>query len=866
MNFYLAINLTGDYDGFMTVKAYREADGKLFLGPVWDKDLAYGNYSGDTGTKLVQDHPNGQLRYKMAALLGDPSFVAKLKTKMDALVAGGLEANLCNKVDELAVLIAESRELNYEKWDITSGEYVWDSDHSSTDYQHYIDNLKEYLHTHIAFIKQHVDDTYNSVCANPTTAVYNPENWWYSTGLTMNAMVNETVQNRTLKGGQWNTFCMPFSATQAQMEEALGCSYELKVHSGMDEDGETMLFTAPESKDIVGAYPYLIKPLNDVSSMVFNGVVNSDSPNASANYNGEAVTYDNRHYFQGTLFQAANLNVETDYQFANDVYAAGDNLQHFASSNTMGARAFIRITDGTSPQISFTPASSAPRTQLSDLPAIFIDTQDEADIQPSSGEWVAAGIEVIDANGGLKPFKQDIGLTAAGKNILQIRGRGTASWTNADKKSYRIQFGKDDKDADGNVVASYKHYLLTNEDVEGVVKKRNWVLLANAGDKTLVRNALTKEIGDAVGLPFTPGYRFVDLVLNGTYVGTYQVTEFIEADANRVNIDEDDGLLIQMTGGDDTAVGDHVIAGEDYVKPYLTVKNPEVKAKNQAAWNAAFNSDVYDFDAMWTATNGLGLDIPSLVNWYIASEVIGSYEAFSSVYAYKDVSATRLSFGPLWNNETAYDNNAATMLTPTGLMSDSETAGSYDGLMAYAGKTSAWAEKLKTLWTMPWFANAVQTRWQALYNNGALTTTLTGKVDALVAIVNSTNSSQALNFKPSADGGAGWTVAGQGITEYSKNIAANTTYAEEVQRLKDYLTARLPYLNAKFAALATAAPATTGDANGDNSVNVTDIMAIGQFIMGHNPSPFIEAAADTDNNGTINVNDIMKLAKTILNE
>ena len=74
------------------------------------------------------------------------------------------------------------------------------------------------------------------------------------------------------------------------------------------------------------------------------------------------------------------------------------------------------------------------------------------------------------------------------------------------------------------------------------------LLLANAGDKTLVRNALTKEIGDAVGLPFTPGYCFVDLVLNGKYVGTYQVTEYLEADANRVNVDEDNGLLIQMTG------------------------------------------------------------------------------------------------------------------------------------------------------------------------------------------------------------------------------------------------------------------------------------------------------------------------------
>ena len=371
VKFYLAINMTGDYDGFMTVKAYREADGKLFLGPLWDKDLAFGNYSGDNGTTLVEDFENGQLRYKMKTLLTDPFFVMKLKTKMDELVAEGLTKNLCAKVDELAELIKSSRELNYEKWAIDSGDFVWDSDHSSTDYQYYVDALKAYLRLHIPFVKDHIDSLYDSLVGTPTETTYNPENWWWSQELTMKEFVDERVENRQLVGNQWNTFCMPFSATQQQMEEALGCQYELRVHSAMDADGETMLFTEPESLDITAACPYLIRPAQDVSSMLFKGVVNTDGAIQNEGYNGNGVTFDDQHYFYGTLFRAPCLDTTTDYQFANDVYTEGDALVPFAGNEVAGARAFIRVSDGSVPKIAFeasgTPVEEDVATSISEV-------------------------------------------------------------------------------------------------------------------------------------------------------------------------------------------------------------------------------------------------------------------------------------------------------------------------------------------------------------------------------------------------------------------------------------------------------------------------------------------------------------------
>lgn len=824
VNFYIGINITGDYDGFMTVKSYKGTDGKMHIGPIWDKDLAYGNYSSDDGTTLVENQQNGNFRFYLKndqnCALKDPKFVTKVKNRLDALINDGLITSLCSKVDELSTLTAQTRAKNYERWDIT-GTYTLNNvgkyhDWGIDEFDKYTTQLKNYLTQHITWFKEQVDAMYTSVTTSSGSITFDPTSQGdWDTGHTYTQLYSSrnTIKDLTItpresvSGNYWSTLFLPFEYSEEQLTNLIG-EYDLREFAGMD--GATFRFTIPETKNINPCVPYLIKlstaNTSTSTSLAFGNVF------LSLATEGE-TTFANGDYSVVGLLHAKGLQTNG----TNFVLKSDGTLGELAAAKYVGevsdranvlngTQFYFVVPSGTTPTI-YIESETTPvvRTQLTTLPTIYIDTQDGVKVQSSAGEWVAAGIQVIDAKGNLKPFKQEIGLTSTGKNILQIRGRGTVSWTGTNKKSYRLQFGKDEKDEQGNVTTSYKHNLMVNEDGAGVVKKRNWVLLANSGDKTLVRNALTKEIGDAVGLPFTPGYRFVDLVLNGTYVGTYQVTEFLEADANRVNIDEDKGLLIQMTGSSDVATGDHVISGEDYTKPYLTIKNPEVK-KNQDTWNTAFNSEVYDFDGMWKANDGTGLDKESLVNWYIASEIIGDYEALSSIYAYKDVNATELSFGPLWGTETAYDNNASITMTSAGLMSDLNENSTHTGLMTKAGKQSAWQTKIEGLWAQPWFANAVRLRWNTLYNNGALTTTLKEKVTTLAGIVNATDetfttSSQAKNFTATAGGGAGWTIAGQGITNYSKSVASEATFASEVERLQGYFDTRLPYLDKKFKAM-----------------------------------------------------------------
>lgn len=112
----------------------------------------------------------------------------------------------------------------------------------------------------------------------------------------------------------------------------------------------------------------------------------------------------------------------------------------------------------------------------------------------------------------------------------QLKGRGNSTW-GWNKKPYTVKLDK-------------KAGLL------GMPKHKRWVLLANAIDKSLIRNRLALEIaGRCNGLEWTPRNRFVEVVMNGKHRGTYLLTEQIKADADRVPIPSGNDALDPEKGG-----------------------------------------------------------------------------------------------------------------------------------------------------------------------------------------------------------------------------------------------------------------------------------------------------------------------------
>ena len=114
-----------------------------------------------------------------------------------------------------------------------------------------------------------------------------------------------------------------------------------------------------------------------------------------------------------------------------------------------------------------------------------------------------------------------------------VQGRGNSTWKDPDKKPYKFKLSK-------------------KTDLFGMGKNKNWALIANRFDNSLLRNRMTYWLTDAIGMEFTPQCIPVDVVMNDEYYGSYLLAENIRVDDSRLAIDEleeDDVEEPEVTGG-----------------------------------------------------------------------------------------------------------------------------------------------------------------------------------------------------------------------------------------------------------------------------------------------------------------------------
>lgn len=102
-------------------------------------------------------------------------------------------------------------------------------------------------------------------------------------------------------------------------------------------------------------------------------------------------------------------------------------------------------------------------------------------------------------------------------------------------------------------------------------KAKKWVLLPNASDPTLVRNAIGFNLANRLGLAFTPQYAYTDIWFDGDYQGTYQVVEKIEIGACRVELG-DNGILAEH---DNEYYSQEDLYFADYYGQYYALKDPD---------------------------------------------------------------------------------------------------------------------------------------------------------------------------------------------------------------------------------------------------------------------------------------------------
>lgn len=393
-------------------------------------------------------------------------------------------------------------------------------------------------------------------------------------------------------------------------------------------------------------------------------------------------------------------------------------------------------------------------TRITNLPAIYIETDNRVGIN-SKEVYVNATLWYVDESNVVTRF-----------DSVSIRGRGNSTW-NLPKKPYRIKFNSKEK------------FL-----GKGYAKAKSWTLLANAADKTMIRNAVTSVMGEFLGLDFNPAHKFVDMTLNGTYIGTYQISDQVEVRAHRVDVEEQDypltdtsdisgGYLLEVDGFYD---GNYFVTSsgvpirihypdEDEIE---ASQNRYIKDYVQSFETALFSSDFDDAEKGYRPY----VDSVSLIDWYIATEVSANIDGFYSTYFYKHRSDPKLYWGPLWDYDIAYANDTRKGDTSKSLMIN----------VGY-GETAEWVNQM---WKDSWFANKVIERYDEVVANG-LEQTLLDSIDSFVELL---ERSQTLNYER-------W---GINVKVYNERVLYSS-YDQYISDLKNFITTHIAYLSQAFAAL-----------------------------------------------------------------
>lgn len=285
------------------------------------------------------------------------------------------------------------------------------------------------------------------------------------------------------------------------------------------------------------------------------------------------------------------------------------------------------------------PAPAAPTEEEYALIAGRMEINTGGAAITSKEDYVNATISLAHDN-----EEWNIGEVTAG-----VRGRGNSTWLWYPKKPYRIKFDK-------------KQALL------GLPKAKSWVLLAEYRDPTDLMNAYVFELGQLMGMPYTNHNRYVELILNGKSQGLYHLTEQVQQNENRVDIDEFGGYLIQLDADDGPGLAPDATDNfwSAHYRMPVCVKNPdepapaildEAKASLGELEKAIAGGDFAEIEKL--------LDVESMINFLIIQELVYNVEldAPRSMYMHKDIGGDKWHMGPLWDFDAGFDFDWSNMTT-----------------------------------------------------------------------------------------------------------------------------------------------------------------------------------------------------------
>lgn len=254
----------------------------------------------------------------------------------------------------------------------------------------------------------------------------------------------------------------------------------------------------------------------------------------------------------------------------------------------------------------------------------------------------------IYANGNIQ-FK-GMGIWDDIETTIQFRGRGNSTW-GYPKKPYRIKFSEKTK------LGSLK-------------KAKNYVLLANYIDPSMMRNFVAFKVEELIGMPYPNHAMPVNVYINGYYKGAYMATEKVGFNNGSVDLDkETEAASVLYELDTNNATSDEFPFDSDYFDyDYdggsnlpVRIKDPDAPtdAKAQEEW---FDKWVEEFDnLMYVIERGdekeifENIDLETLAKYILTFNVCCNQELChpKSVFLYK-IAGDKFYFGPGWDFDWAF--------------------------------------------------------------------------------------------------------------------------------------------------------------------------------------------------------------------
>ena len=270
--------------------------------------------------------------------------------------------------------------------------------------------------------------------------------------------------------------------------------------------------------------------------------------------------------------------------------------------------------------------------QATNLPLVIINTEDS--VEPFDKEtYITCTVTII----------KDNKIVTKEKAKIKLRGNSTSR---LDKKSYRLKFDSKQKILDMPA------------------KAKNWAIIANFSDKTLMRYLLAHKISSLFELTYSPACESVDMIVNGEFQGNFGFCDQMEEGKGRIEVTEMDETCIEepeVTGGYVIAADGWARQGGD--KYYLSNKGVVLVIKYPKDNDIVKEQESYILNAFNVVEDECynnvidKIDIDTFCKYLLVEDLTGNGETFWSTYMYKERNDDKIYFGPVWDFDLAFDNN-----------------------------------------------------------------------------------------------------------------------------------------------------------------------------------------------------------------